>query len=563
MADRTITADLIGRDRMSPAFDKAGKSAGRLHGVLGKVGGAMKTGLAAGAVAAGVGVLALGGFLAQGVRDAASYQAVTAKTAAVLRSTGNAAGTTVDAIKAHSAALESLSGVDEELIINAQNVLATFTAVRNGVGRGNNIFDQATDAALNMSVALGSDLQGATMQIGKALQNPIKGIAALTRAGVSFTAQQKKQITAMVEAGDTMGAQKLILAELNKEFGGAAKAAGAGFEGSMARAKDAMSDAGREIGTVLLPYVTKFADWVSAKGVPAAMAFAKAHGPQIKAALTGFLSGVSAVWGFLSGKLWPLIRQGYQAIMPGIRKAFGQAKAGIDDFRSSGVNFGAWLKAIGPVLKVVATVIGVVLVGAFTAVANVIRVAGWAFKNVFVPAARFAIDGVLMFLRVVAGFVGVMAKLPGPLGAPWRAAQGAVQGAIAKVEELRRAINNVPTKRAVRFTVTVNGKQSNVIQRPDGTVSIGGVEARASGGSVASGRPYVVGEQGPELFVPGGSGTIIPNGSGSASGAVTLVVNVHVTQPFASARQLAAAVQDALASTALDYGPMRRRLGIS
>lgn len=41
----------------------------------------------------------------------------------------------------------------------------------------------------------------------------------------------------------------------------------------------------------------------------------------------------------------------------------------------------------------------------------------------------------------------------------------------------------------------------------------GALTGRAGGGSVAGGTPYMVGEQGPELFMPGQSGTIIPNGN--------------------------------------------------
>jgi hypothetical protein len=54
---------------------------------------------------------------------------------------------------------------------------------------------------------------------------------------------------------------------------------------------------------------------------------------------------------------------------------------------------------------------------------------------------------------------------------------------------------------------------------------------RAMGGPVSGGSPYVVGEQGPELFVPHASGTIVPNnkmggGSGSGSGGVTVNYNI-------------------------------------
>jgi hypothetical protein len=73
--------------------------------------------------------------------------------------------------------------------------------------------------------------------------------------------------------------------------------------------------------------------------------------------------------------------------------------------------------------------------------------------------------------------------------------------------------------------------------------SIGGMfgGGRASGGSVAGGTTYVVGEQGPELFTPSASGYIVPNnklgGSGSSS-----VVNVTVNgavDPISTARQIA------------------------
>jgi hypothetical protein len=68
-------------------------------------------------------------------------------------------------------------------------------------------------------------MKGASIQLGKALNDPIKGVTALTKVGVTFNDQQREQIASMVKAGNTAGAQKLILAELNSEFGGAAEAA--------------------------------------------------------------------------------------------------------------------------------------------------------------------------------------------------------------------------------------------------------------------------------------------------------------------------------------------------
>ena len=49
---------------------------------------------------------------------------------------------------------------------------------------------------------------------------------------------------------------------------------------------------------------------------------------------------------------------------------------------------------------------------------------------------------------------------------------------------------------------------------------------RANGGGVGAGRPYLVGERGPELFVPGAQGNIVPN---NAMGSTSVVVNVDAS----------------------------------
>lgn len=272
MADAKLTFDLLARDRASRTFDRVGRSA--------QTTGQKLAGVAKG-VAFGFGVVAAGGVgffakkIGEGIRAAAEMEVLLKKTNAVIKSTGNVAKISVKSVAGLAAEMENMSGVDEALIINSQNVLATFTKVRNEAGKGRDIFNQATRAALDMSVALGTDLQSATIQIGKALNDPIKGITALSRAGVSFTEGQKAAIREMVKAGDIMGAQKLILKELATEFGGAAKAAGDTFSGKVARAKDAIDDAAREIGKQLLPALASVATWVAEHGVPAFVRFAE------------------------------------------------------------------------------------------------------------------------------------------------------------------------------------------------------------------------------------------------------------------------------------------------
>jgi CII-binding regulator of phage lambda lysogenization HflD len=200
-----------------------------------------------------VGLNMVKGALVGAVRDAQEYEKAIAQLNAGLKSTGNVAGLSVEGLKEQASALERLSTIDENLIMQSQAVFQTFTNVRNVVGEGNDIFNQASLAAVNLSTKMKGDLQGATVQLGKALNDPIKGITALTRVGVVFTAQQKEQIKALMDAGDVMGAQKIILAEMETEFGGAAAAAGDTFAGAVIRAKDKVQDFTRDLVSNLQP----------------------------------------------------------------------------------------------------------------------------------------------------------------------------------------------------------------------------------------------------------------------------------------------------------------------
>jgi hypothetical protein len=186
------------------------------------------------------------------------------QTSAVLKSTGGAANVSAGGVSKLADALSLKSGVDDEVIQSGENVLLTFTRVRNEVGKGNDIFNRASGAALDMSVALGQDLQSSTIQVGKALNDPIKGLTALRRVGVAFTAQQEEQIKTLVESGDTLGAQKIILRELNTEFGGSAAAQAT----ATSKLKVAFGNIAEQIGGVLLPYVNQFSDWMLREGIP-------------------------------------------------------------------------------------------------------------------------------------------------------------------------------------------------------------------------------------------------------------------------------------------------------
>lgn len=142
-----------------------------------------------------------------------------AQVEAALASAGNRSGKTAEELKKSAKALETLSTFDDDEIL----VKTTANLLKFGNITGE-VFDRAQLAIVNMSARMGEDLESATIKVGRALQDPIAGINALTRSGVSFTTQQKEQIKALVTSGRGIEAQGLILKQLEIAYGGAAKA---------------------------------------------------------------------------------------------------------------------------------------------------------------------------------------------------------------------------------------------------------------------------------------------------------------------------------------------------
>ena len=250
-----ITTDAAG---FVKGVEEVKRNAGMLErgmtGLAAVGGGIVATGFAA----AAAGAVALGGVLYDSVKEAMSAQQVQAQLNAVLQSTGGAAGVTADMVNNLADSLQNVTPYEDDAIISAQNMLLTFTNI------GKDVFPDATKTVLDMSTALGQDLNSSAMQLGKALNDPINGITALRRVGVAFTDDQEAMIKKMVESGDTMGAQKMILAELQKEFGGSAEAAGKTFAGQLEILKNKLGNVKESIGGALLPVLTDLAEKLSA-----------------------------------------------------------------------------------------------------------------------------------------------------------------------------------------------------------------------------------------------------------------------------------------------------------
>ncbi len=236
---------------------RAGKQVGKsFGGAFGKA-----FGVFAGGLFAGVGVVSLfSGFIAD-AKEAAKISRITAQ---AIESTGGAAKISAEQVADLSEALSNKTAIDDELIQSGANLLLTFKNIRNEAGKGNDIFNQATAAALDLSAAGFGSVESASKMLGKALNDPVRGLTALGRAGVTFTDQQKEQIKTLVEAGDVLGAQRIIMEEIASQVGGAAEAAADPLE----RLKVVAGNLGEEVGAFLLPHLENFSTWLIDEGIP-------------------------------------------------------------------------------------------------------------------------------------------------------------------------------------------------------------------------------------------------------------------------------------------------------
>jgi hypothetical protein len=231
------------KDELSPKISKADVEAEKLHSTMGTL---SKAAIGFSVALAGIG---LSNF-ASGAVDAFDEAAQqSAQLDATLRSTSNAANLNRKALDDQAEALMRTSRLDDDVITGAQSILATFTQVKDA------IYMDAIPAIVDMNAKLGGDLQSTTLQVGKALNDPIKGITALSRAGVSFTEEQKNTIKSLVETNHVAEAQSMILKEIKTEFGGSALAMSEVGKGPLIVLQNEFGNLKENLGELILKLV--------------------------------------------------------------------------------------------------------------------------------------------------------------------------------------------------------------------------------------------------------------------------------------------------------------------
>ena len=217
--------------------------------------------------------------IGKSVQDAAQAQAVFAQTEAVLKSTGTTANGTAKEISALSESLMKLSGFDDEAIQSGNNLILTFKNIQNQAGAGNDIFNRTSLAMVDLARVMKTGPEAQAIRLGKALNDPIRGVSALAKAGVQFSDDQKATIKSLVETGDLLGAQKIVLAELESQIGGSAAAYGKTFAGQLDIVRGEIGNLSEEIGTIAMPALSEL--------VAAFRELAPEIGTKLKTALAG------------------------------------------------------------------------------------------------------------------------------------------------------------------------------------------------------------------------------------------------------------------------------------
>ena len=339
------------------------------------------------------------------------------------------------------------TGVDTNSIKATQAKLLTFKELAATADEVGGQFDRATKAAIDLGAAGFGTAEMNAVSLGKALNDPIKGIASLNRNGITFTIQEKERIKTLVESNKVGEAQALILAAIETQVGGTAEATANATD----KMKVGFQQVTERVGIALLPILEKFTNFLLDVLFPT---FEKYVLPVVEK-LTAAFSNQSGGLGHNVAKAAQTLKSIFMPIWNGLVSAFNSVKKAIGDNIATFKTFGSLIATY------IAPVIGTVLGGA-------LNVAGKIAGGV---------------INVIAGVVKIL--------------NGLIQGAIAGINGLISAYNAIPFLPNVS---KISAPKVNVpaIQTPSGsaavpsipsipTLTTSGATASAAGGGGGGG----------------------------------------------------------------------------
>lgn len=455
------------------AVERFGKRAESVSASLSDVGARMSVAITAPFIALSYRAL-------QGAKDANN---ASGQVQAALTSMGNASGKTLEELKALSLELRGMSTFDDDDILAKSTAnLLTFGNVSGAV------FDRASKAILDVSARLQQDLQPSTMLVGKALNDPIRGLTQLRRVGIQFTDSQVAMVKRLVETNKMVEAQGILLGELERQFGGSAAAQRAADP--WANLRDIWRDVEGVLERIAMDVLPPLIAVVERAGnaflnmsegmqdtIVGFVAVAAATGPLLLAlgAVVGIIGQLAPVWaGFVKLFTDAALAAGITNIGVAIRAVVGYlapwvgvialAVAAMWKFR------GAFVEAFGYVVTQFQTQVmpalqrlGQAFAGLFAAIedlltngpiAELVNFIGWAVAEItallaqglghaFLTVVSTIADAITTVINLVSGLVKIIsALLKGDFAGAWDLAKDTVSDFAAGI--LRTLENLIP-----------------------------------------------------------------------------------------------------------------------
>lgn len=179
--------------------------------------------------------LSIGAGFQKFITETVQAQKEQAGLAAALKTTGNAAGFSLERLNEMAGQMEATTGIAAGELNQAQKVLTGFTNI---VGEN---YAKALKSAADYSAYTGQSMVASAELMGRALNIPSVGMAALAKQGFKFTEEQIKLVKSLEETGRVAEAQKIVFDALEETYGGAAEAARDTLGGAMSALKNTIN----------------------------------------------------------------------------------------------------------------------------------------------------------------------------------------------------------------------------------------------------------------------------------------------------------------------------------
>lgn len=488
-------------------------------GVSGAIAGIQNLGsklLGLGAIVAGAfAVRAIVDFGRESIAAAEAVQVANRRLEAVAKATnvfGAETGKVTEKLIKFAESQEMIIGQDAEIIKGVQAQLLSFKQLSESADETGGVFDRVTKAAFDMAAAGFGSAESNAIALGKAFEDPIKGLTALRRSGTIFTEEQQNLIKTLVDSGDLLGAQTVILNELESQYGGTAEAT-ATWSDKLTLAFDNVKEAA---GKSLTPAFEQFAQYMINEVVPPLTKFFEEDFPGILIALGPIVEGVK---GFFSG-VGDTIREAFdigedETIMEGLLTKLSELK--------DNPEFTDFIQRVSDIFKELVPDLtdAVFQFGELALKLTPLLTGALEEAQPLLEDMASILDDIGYFLNDIVDQFGtwegetpdIIKFLDSQLN-PMGRLKAAAEAIATALDAARRAWEKFRDSGAPGLQVS-GGRRYDLSGQ------------RALGGPVMGNRNYLVGENGPEIFTPSSGGMITPNNMLGAGGGATYNITIN------------------------------------